>query len=277
MVYQISEKNQILIALFAIVVLCAGKLFKDYLFRRGYIEGLTVIPVADKPLRRNPNQDVTGITFTLNTTLGADLGSNGVITVRWPTGKAIRPSSNLSDYTVMGITTNDMSLITSSNPATLRFTNGGSTLSRNTRIQINMANVSIASGNDAISDFSFTTTAGSEPAVLSQVQVLAPSTGAGSNSGLEGTSITEIRAALDSINSRLNETPAPEGAEKANLLKAQNALVNVLAYTYGTIKEAGKVFDSGELYEAQKTAMEFIEREEACCEKRELVEARQLE
>jgi hypothetical protein len=261
MVYQISEKNQILIALFAIVVLCAGKLFKDYLFRRGYIEGLTVIPVADKPLRRNPNQDVTGITFTLNTTLGADLGSNGVITVRWPTGKEIRPSSNLSDYTVMGITTNDMSLITSSNPATLRFTNGGSTLSRNTRIQINMANVSITRGNEAINDFSFTTTAGSEPAVLSQVQVLAPSTGAGSNSGLEGTSITEIRAALDSINSRLNETPAPEGAEKANLLKAQNALVNVLAYTYGTIKEAGKVFDSGELYEAQKTAMEFIERE----------------
>ena len=35
MVYKLSEHNQILIALFAIVVLCAGKLFKDYLFRGG--------------------------------------------------------------------------------------------------------------------------------------------------------------------------------------------------------------------------------------------------
>jgi hypothetical protein len=42
MVYQISERNQILIALFGIVVLCAGKLFKYYLNRRGYIEGMTV-------------------------------------------------------------------------------------------------------------------------------------------------------------------------------------------------------------------------------------------
>jgi hypothetical protein len=42
MVYQISERNQILIALFGIVVLCAGKLFKDYLNRGGYIEGMSV-------------------------------------------------------------------------------------------------------------------------------------------------------------------------------------------------------------------------------------------
>ena len=62
MAYQISEKNQIFIALFAIVVLCAGKLFKDYLFRKGYVEGWTsnnfiLSMVADVPMSRLSSAD----------------------------------------------------------------------------------------------------------------------------------------------------------------------------------------------------------------------------
>lgn len=258
MVYQISEKNQIFLALLVIVVLCAGKLFKDYLFRRGYIEGLTIIPVADKPLRRNNSagSDVTGITFTLNTTLGADLNSGGVIRITWPTNRGVILSSAQSDYTVSGSSSSIS--VTSVSSGTVVFT-ASSRVNVNTRLQINMANATITKGDVAINDFAFTTTSGNESPIVTSIPILAPSSSPGNLR--ESTSVQEIRDALDSINTRLTQTPAPSDTEKANLLKAQNALVNVLAYTYGTVKEAGKVFDSGELYEAQKTAMEFIDRE----------------
>lgn len=134
MAYQISEKNQILIALFAIVVLCSGKLFKDYLYRGGYVEGLT---------------DTTA------------------------------PSTGTT----------------------------------------------------------------------------APSTGT--------SSITEIQSAITSINNRLSTTGtnAPTREEQAELLKARSALVSLLASTYGTIQEAGQVFQSDALYQAQKTAIDFIAKE----------------
>ena len=47
----------------------------------------------------------------------------------------------------------------------------------------------------------------------------------------------------------------------------QSALVTVLAYTYGTVKQAGSVFDSQALYEAQKTAIDFIKKEKKRAEK----------
>jgi hypothetical protein len=64
MVYQLSEKNQIFVALFAIVVLCAGKLFKDYLYRGGYIEGLTSRLVSSQELVQSGQQQ-NGITLIL--------------------------------------------------------------------------------------------------------------------------------------------------------------------------------------------------------------------
>jgi len=138
MAYQLSEKNQILIALFAIVIVCSGKLFKDYLYRRGYVEGL-----------------------------------------------------------------------------------------------------------DATSTSSSTGTATSTPS----------STGT--------SSITEIQSAIASINNRLSATGtnAPSREEQAELLKARSALVSLLASTYGTIQEAGQVFQSDALYKAQKTAIDFIAKE----------------
>lgn len=102
MAYQISEKNQILVALFAIVVLCAGKLFKDYLYRGGYVEGLTVLSPGSwaRPTATDA-ADLTGITFVLNVTLGAQLTANQTITVSWPTGTGV----------TMGITSNYTAVI----------------------------------------------------------------------------------------------------------------------------------------------------------------------
>lgn len=269
MVYQISEKNQILIALFAIVVLCAGKLFKDYLFRRGYIEGLTVIPQTDKILRRPPSTEtnLTGVTITLNLKLGANLSSNQTITVSWPTGKGVTMSTTDTHYTasiVSKATTSSANaaisrdtLTTANNVATgvtYKLSNGP--LNKDSILNIKMENVTIVSGTAAINDFAFTTTAGSESAVVTPILILAPS----SDSSLsETSSVQEIRNALNTVKARIDATT--DVNVQAELTNIQNALISVLAYTYGTIKQAGNVFNSGELYEAQKTAMQFIASE----------------
>lgn len=265
MVYQISEKNQILLVLFIIVVLCAGKLFKDYLFRRGYIEGLTVIPQTDKILRRNAASNLTNVTITLNLTLGANLSSNQTITVSWPTGKGVTMSITGTDYTasiVSKATTSSANaaisrdtLTTANNVATgvtYKLSNGP--LNKDSILNITMANVTIAQGADSINDFAFTTTAGSETAVVTPILILAPSS---DSSFSESSSVQEIRDALNTVNARITAG----SADTTQLTQIRNALISVLAYTYGTIKEAGNVFNSGELYEAQKTAMQFIASE----------------
>ena len=258
MAYQISEKNQILLALFAIVVLCAGKLFKDYLYRGGYVEGLTVVPVSDTVLRRPASGTITA-TLYLHLTLGSSLSNTNTITVSWPTGKGVNLSAPASNYTVTGgggsFTAGDA--VTANNVSTVTFTLTGS-LNSGSKLKISMAGVSITSGAADINDFTFTTTAGTEAAVSTPVKIL----GSAGESITESTSAQEIRDAIASINARLGDTSNPPGlTEQTNLLKARSALVNVLAYTYGTIKEAGKVFDSDALYEAQKTAIDFIAKE----------------
>lgn len=261
MAYQISEKNQILIALFAIVVLCAGKLFKDYLYRRGYVEGLTVVPVSDTVLRR-PASGATTATLSLNLTLGATLASRGTITVSWPVTAGVTMPTSYSNYTAKKVT--DNTAIAAPPSAGSASTNVVFTttteLTSGTTLKISMAGVSITSGDTDIG-FNFTTVAGTEAAVSTPIKILKT----GGVDALPGsTSAQEIRDAIASINTRLGDTSNPPGpTEQTSLLNARSALVNVLAYTYGTIKEAGKVFDSDALYEAQKTAIDFIAKERA--------------
>ena len=255
MAYQITERNKILLALFAIVVLCAGKLFKDYLYRGGYIEGLTVAPVSGNLTRPTATDaaDLTGVAFVLNVTLGAQLTANQTITVSWPTGTGVTISTD-AVVTVTGITTTAKPITTSGNTSTLTLTNnGGSTINSGSAIKISMEGATISRGNDPITNFAFTTATTSEPtAVVTPITIRSLSQLATG----EGPSAQEIRTALASINASLVLKP-----DDADLIKARSALVNVLAYTYGTIKEAGKVFDSDALYEAQKTAIDFIAKE----------------
>lgn len=265
MAYQITEQNQILVALFAIVVLCAGKLFKDYLYRRGYVEGLTVVPGTNVPLRRAATEgNSLTATLSLNLTLGAPLASGGTITVSWPVTNGVTMSDSSSNYTATIVTrvpstsTATISCTTTGAVATtVVFTLAGSSLGLGSKLRISMAGVSIAHGTTAI-NFNFTTTAGSETAVLTPVRIL----GSAGESLTESSSAQEIRTAISTINTRLGATsPSPTSDEQTSLINARSALVNVLAYTYGTIKEAGKVFDSDTLYEAQKTAIDFIAKE----------------
>jgi hypothetical protein len=265
MVYQLSEKNQIFVALFAIVVLCAGKLFKDYLYRGGYIEGLTIRLVSNQELVRRTTAQ-SGITLILNVTLGAALSSGGSITVTWPSNHpGVTLTTTSRDYSISSVSFGSASVSIDSvtNIGTLRFTASG-TVNADTMLTITIGGITItgqapdaATGKSpGISDFSFTTTSSAESGkpVTTPVIVL----GSGGVAGTPGP-IVEIEKAIDTINTRIaTETDV----DKANdLRKIQTALVTVLAYTYGTVKQAGSVFDSQALYDAQKTAIDFIKKE----------------
>ena len=278
MVYQLSEKNQILVALFAIVVVCAGKLFKDYLFRRGYVEGMLVTTETSTQLRRNAvgEGNVTGVELYLIVVLDRDLtviSSNSYQTIQlsW-TGTAasdVTTGTNFgSDYTatvVSGTTTASLTPSGTSSPIT--FT-PSATIKAGSKIRISIKNVTIhqnSAGNTLpLRTLTFTVTPSNGESSQSRDFKILPSLTASENQFVSSSSATseEIKAAIDNINSRLTTGgSAITDAEKNNLLKARSALVTLLASTYGTIKEAGQVFDSDALYEAQRTAIQFIKSE----------------
>ena len=265
--YQLSEKNQILVALFAIVVLCAGKLFKDYLFRRGYIEGMTVTTETSTQLRRNATggANVTG-ELALVVTLERDLTTSQNIQLSW-TGSAaadVTTSTTSSDYTaavVTGTTSATLSSSGSGSPITIT---PSATIKAGSKIRITVKNVTIYPGAKADSKLTFTVTPSNGESAQSREFKILPALSASDNQFVASSSATtaEIQAAINDINSRLTTGgTAMTDSERTNLLKARSALVTLLASTYGTVKEAGQVFDSDALYEAQRTAIQFIKTE----------------
>jgi len=270
MVYQISEKNQILIVLFAIVVLCAGKLFKDYLFRNKYIEGLDgmiMSMVTDVPMSRLSSGNKSfNVYFRIKMPQDAT-----VIEVELPADitNDVILSTTASEYTIntVNASTGATTAVTlaASNPVytappgrKISFT-ATAPITTNTIIQIGVKGTLFPkesqTANESFGPFNVKIGSNSESKSISIIK-----SGGVSTSESTSSSAIEIRNTINDINTRLAvQGITPE--ETTNLLKARSALVTVLAYTYGTVKEAGKVFDSDALYEAQKTAMEFINRE----------------
>lgn len=270
MVYQISEKNQILIVLFAIVVLCAGKLFKDYLFRNKYIEGLDgmiMSMVTDVPMSRLSSGNKSfNVYFRIKMPQEAT-----VIEVELPADitNDVILSTTASEYTIntVNASTGATTAVTlaASNPVytappgrKISFT-ATAPITTNTIIQIGVKGTLFPkesqTANESFGPFNIKIGSNSESKSISIIK-----SGGVSTSESTSSSAIEIRNTINDINTRLAvQGITPE--ETTNLLKARSALVTVLAYTYGTVKEAGKVFDSDALYEAQKTAMEFINRE----------------
>lgn len=274
MIYQISEKNQILVALFAIVVLCAGKLFKDYLFRSGYIEGMTsnnfiLSMVADVPMSRpSSGNKPFNIYFRIKMPQDAT-----VIEVELPADKAtdVTLSATGSEYTLntVNASTGATTAVTlaASNPVytgpsgrKISFT-AAAQITMNTIIQIGVKGTLFPKDsqtvNESFGSFNVKIGNNSESKSISIIK-----SGGVTASESTSSSAIEIRNAINNINTRLADTSTGD-IERTNLLTARSALVTVLAYTYGTVKEAGKVFDSDALYEAQRTAMEFIKKEKA--------------
>ena len=270
MAYQLSEKNQILVALFAVVVVCAGKLFKDYLFRRGYIEGMTVTTETNKQLRRNAaGAGATNVVAELYlvATLERDLTTSQNIQLSW-TGNAaasandVTTSTTGSDYTASVVSGSSATLTASGSGSPITFT-PSATIKAGSKIRITVKNVTIFPGSKADSKLAFTVTpSNGESAQSRDFKILAAESGSSQYSSPYQGTTAEIQAAINDINTRLTTGgTAMTDAERTNLLKARSALVTLLASTYGTVKEAGQVFDSDALYEAQRTAIQFIKSE----------------
>lgn len=283
MVYKLSEHNQILIALFAIVVLCAGKLFKDYLYRGGYIEGMGVTVETDRQFRRNllPSSgngvNVIG-QVTFKVTLVKGLPINGTIELKWSGHETsnVETSADTSDYTARGLTTGssitDIAAV-GNEPAkkSIVFT-AAAAIPAGTIIPIVVKNITIFPKAAAapIHNLVFTITSSNtgEPDRTPErtVKILPPydaAVAAGTFTKPTESTSDEIKTALDSIQARIDDTTqsAPSYADKAQYIKMRTALTALLASTYGTVKEAGQVFESKALYEAQRTAIDFIKQE----------------
>jgi len=268
MVYQITEKNQILIALFAIVVLCAGKLFKDYLYRSGYVEGLDGLIIstsANTPMSR-PSTSSKPFQAYFTVKLPSDVGIGAVIKVELPADipNEVTLSATSSDYTANKIVSGTESDIPSGGPvyaASPRLISWTLTsrMDAGSVVKISISGSLFAKGgqtsNESFGPFKVSVGSDTESKSISIVKF-----GGVVSSESTTTSAIEIRNAINTINTRL-ATSGISDAESNSLYNARSALVTVLAYTYGTVKEAGRVFDSDALYEAQRTAMEFIQRE----------------
>lgn len=283
MVYQISEKNQILIALFGIVVLCAGKLFKDYLNRGGYIEGFTFTTETQPvPLKRQA-EDVKA-TIYLIITLGNDLPTGGKIETAW-TANDSNGTSALIDSNIVfptdpvkyvasleseiGGTKTPFTKPSSVSGPSITFTSTAD-IKKGSWIKIGISDIILRKAITMEPTLKFTITPNNgESAVSRDIKVFKADSAAGDGDFVSSTRITasEIRQAIESIDRRLNASPPPSDSDRIALLEARSSLVSMLASTYGTVKEAGQVFDSEALYTAQRTAIDFIKKERARAEK----------
>jgi hypothetical protein len=191
----------------------------------------------------------------LNVTLGAALANAETITVTWPTNKGV----TVGNYAITGGSFGPGVLSSSGTTATVTFTASGAVASGSI-VTITMSSIQIDAGSTGIPDFYFTTTSSAESATPVRTPVIVLGAGVADSPAY----IKEIESAINTINTRL-ETAT--GTESTDLRKVQSALVTVLAYTYGTVKQAGSVFDSQALYDAQKTAIDFIKKEKKRAEK----------
>ena len=276
MAYQLNKDTKILLVLLAVVVLCSAKLFKDYLYRNRYVEGLTLVSQqSSDQLRRPASGSITAnITFTVK--LAKELTTSQTLSIAWtapPTGVTLPTAAANFKASASGYTIASPSSTVSASPAT--FTSPTTNVPSGTNIIMDVVGVTIAS--DSTTDpanLTFTITAGGDTATITQTIKILPFVSTGQTAGAStytastGSTVGEIQAAIKGINDRLDALkilPSTSAtiSETSNLIKVRTAMISLLASTYGTIKEAGQVFESGALYEAQKTAIDFITKEKA--------------
>lgn len=276
MAYQFDKDTKILLALLAVVVLCSGKLLKDYLYRNRYIEGMTAVSQESSVQLRRPNTGATTADIIFTVSLGADLPLTGSkLTISWTgaaatAGDVVLPNTGASyTATASGYTIPSPTATVSTSPATFGYPN--KPVPRGTNVVVTVKGVTINSKTTSdVDTIDFTIAAGTADTTTIVVKILpylstGQAPGASTFTASTSASVAEIQGAIASINARLapGVSPAPDTNEVNNLTKARSALIALLASTYGTIKEAGQVFESGALYEAQKTAIDFITKEKA--------------
>lgn len=273
MAYQLNKDTKILLVLLAVVVLCSAKLFKDYLYRNRYVEGMTLVSrESSDQLRRPETGDpaiTVNITFTVKLAKELTTTTEPKLKIAWstlPSGVTLPTTATNYTATASGYTFSSPSTVTAAGPATFSFPNKN--VPSGTVIKIVVTGVTIATDTKTSTDnITFTITAGDDTTdtivkILPKVGTASTYTATGG-----GSSVADIKAAITKINDRINaitdKSTASAIAEINTLENVRSAMISLLASTYGTIKEAGQVFESGALYEAQRTAINFIKNEKA--------------
>lgn len=286
------EQYKVLLGLFAIVVLCSGKLLKDYFYQNQYIEGLTIDPVSSStPLRRPPtsaSSDLLGVNLTFTITTAVLIPSSGTVTLSWndtqmAAAGIVLPASLTSANCVATVTSatpatdkpvSSFNTSSSSSGTTVTFTpvfsvaaadtNKTSQIASGSQLQIVIRNITIKKADATTSltasvNSTFTITGASGDTKTVNVAVDPPIVVgvAGSSS-----STSDIEAALTKLDATIATTPSTDPSY-ASLTDAKRALIAILTNTYGTVAGAGTVFSSGSLYTAQKTALDFIGKEKS--------------
>jgi hypothetical protein len=282
MAYQLNKDTKILLVLLAVVVLCSAKLFKDYLYRNRYVEGMTLVSQESTVQLRRPDtgSETSDIIFTVS--LGAELLTTGTkLSITWVGDAAIAnnvefPAAAGSYIATAGTITDGYTFtpdIFPSGTKSATFT-PNKTIPRGTKVKITIKGVKIFSiVKDSSDDITFTiASAGTGETKSNVVKILPKVSGASTYTATGGSSsVADIKDAITKINQRINAITADSTvaasasgiAEINTLEQVRSAMISLLASTYGTIKEAGQVFESGALYEAQRTAINFIKNEKA--------------
>jgi hypothetical protein len=285
------EQYKVLLGLFAIVVLCSGKLLKDYFYQNQYIEGLTIDSVSSssQPLRRPPTSatsDLLGVSLTFTITTAALIPSSGTLSLSWVASQLasagiVLPSALTSSNCVATVISTTpaadkpvSSFNVTSSGTTVTFTPVFSVASvdatktpqiaSGTQLRFVISGITIKKADSTTSltasvNATFTITGVSTDSKTVNVTVDPPIVigVAGSSS-----STSDIEAALTKLESTIALTPTSDPSY-ATLTDAKRALINILTNTYGTVAGASTVFSSGSLYDAQKTALDFIGKEKS--------------
>lgn len=257
--------NKSILILFAILILCSGKLLKDYLYKNQFIEGLTASSTSNDISRNvNTGSDKT-VSLTFDIITGVSIPTTGKINISWTAadlaaaGVTIPSASNFTAAT-------SSTTITSVEEGTnnIKFT-GAAEIPANSKITITISGVTIIKDQSLTpkpaSNINFTITSSvlGETAVVAKILVK-PSTGVLGISGSSSTS--DIETAIVKLNTAINaESPGTD--RRQTLLDAKSVLIKLLADSYGTVAGAGAYFTSGDLYNAQQTALDFIGKEKA--------------
>jgi hypothetical protein len=271
MAYQLNKDTKILLVLLAVVVLCSAKLFKDYLYRNRYVEGMTLVSRESSDQLRRPDADpatTVNITFTVKLAKELTTTTTPGLNIAWtalPSGVTLPSTAANYTATASGYTISPpSSAVAAAGPAT--FSSPNKNVPSGTVIKIVISGVTIATDTKTSTDnITFTITAGDD--TTNTIVKILPKIGTASTYTATGgsSSVADIKAAITKINDRIRalQGDSTAAAEISTLENVRSAMISLLASTYGTIKEAGQVFESGALYEAQRTAINFIKNEKA--------------
>lgn len=275
------DQHKVVIGLFSIILICSGKLLKDYLYQNQMIEGMTVQrkspviiqrPLAnatdklDQTLSFNITLDtqITTSTPIIITATDASLNPAGIVLpATGASNYAISvPTKNPADKTAIFTTelTSDNTLNTKKITITPTFagSTGAEQISAGTVINVDISNITVRKSADGViaRDVKFTITAGTNTPSSMTITTSPKVIGVASSSS----STVDVESALNAITAAIGrETPGSTAA--TNLENAKNALIQILTNTYGSITGATQVITDSELYNAQETAIDFISKE----------------